>query len=470
MQARGTVTARARAGAYRGLCAVVLCLAVAACSGSETGSARGPASRAAMPPDAALPEMKVFSETRPQPPQRANRDIMRDFLDLSFQMESGRALPHFSRFEGPVTVRLTGAPPPTMAADLDRLIGRLRAEAGLDIRRVTQGEANITIEAVRRARIRRHVPTAACFVVPNISRLSDYRQVRRLGRTDWTQIRTRERIAIFVPGDSSPQEARDCLHEELAQALGPLNDLYRIADSVFNDDNIHAVLTGFDMLILRAYYAPELSSGMTRAEVAARLPAILGRLNPQGDRIASRDQTPTPRAWIEAIQTALGPGTRPAARRGAATRALRIAGANGIDDHRRGFSHFVLGKLVQGDDPEAAQAQFIAADQVYSRSPGTDLHRAHVAVQLASNALVEGRISDALALLDRSRDVAERHENAGLLATLLMLRADALQIMGRADEAHRLRLDSLGWARYGFGSSQEIPTAGRRDRRGEPKG
>jgi len=164
---------------------------------------------------------------------------------------------------------------------------------------------------VRRAQIRRHVPTAACFVVPNISRLSDYRQARRLSRTDWTQIRTRERIAIFVPGDSSPQEARDCLHEELAQALGPLNDLYRIADSVFNDDNIHAVLTGFDMLILRAYYAPELSSGMTRADVAARLPAILGRLNPQGDRIASRDQDTHTTRLDPGHPDRARPGTRP---------------------------------------------------------------------------------------------------------------------------------------------------------------
>ena len=28
---------------------------------------------------------------------------------------------------------------------------------------------------------------------------------------------------VFVPADASPQELRDCLHEELAQALGPLN-------------------------------------------------------------------------------------------------------------------------------------------------------------------------------------------------------------------------------------------------------
>ena len=51
---------------------------------------------------------------------------------------------------------------------------------------------------------------------------------------------------------------RDCLHEELAQALGPLNDLYRLPNTVFNDDNFHSVLTGFDMTILRATYAPGL--------------------------------------------------------------------------------------------------------------------------------------------------------------------------------------------------------------------
>jgi hypothetical protein len=38
---------------------------------------------------------------------------------------------------------------------------------------------------------------------------------------------------------------------------------------VFNDDNIHAVLTSFDMLILRTYYDPALRNGMTRGQAAA---------------------------------------------------------------------------------------------------------------------------------------------------------------------------------------------------------
>ena len=46
--------------------------------------------------------------------------------------------PRFTRFEGPVTVAVTGKPAPSLGPDLARLIGRLRSEAGIDIRRVSQ--------------------------------------------------------------------------------------------------------------------------------------------------------------------------------------------------------------------------------------------------------------------------------------------------------------------------------------------
>ncbi|MDZ7709662.1 MAG: DUF2927 domain-containing protein [Roseovarius sp.] len=414
------------------------------------------ASRAAMPDESVLPPMKGFSSPSPVPPERSNRDILRDFLDLAFQMESGRMLSSFSRFEGPVTVRVTGDVPITLMADLNRVIHRLRTEARIDIRRVTEGATNITIEAVRRDEIRRHLSSAACFVVPNIDSLADYRRARGTRATDWTRITRREKVAIFVPNDASPQETRDCLHEELAQALGPLNDLYRLSDSVFNDDNVHAVLTGFDMLILRAYYAPELRAGMSRREVADRLPAILSRLNPAGDRIAPRFAGPTPRAWIEAIQTALGPGARAPARRAAALDAVRIAQAIGWTDHRRAFSHFALGRLAQASDPDFALEQFAIADKFYQTVPGTGLHRAYVAAQLASHDIAAGRGEEALARLGPQIAVAERFENAALIATLKMLQAEALDIEGRVAEAQAVRLDSLGWARYGYGADWAV--------------
>ncbi len=51
---------------------------------------------------------------------------------------------------------------------------------------------------------------------------------------------------------------------------------------------------------------------------------------------------------------------------------------------------------------------------------------------------------------------AERYENAALLATLMLLRAEALDLTGRVAEARAVRLDSLGWARYGFGSDWAV--------------
>lgn len=430
-----------------------ICLMLGACVPSPSSEMP---SRAATHTASVLPALKSFSAPRPTPPSRSNQDIARDFLELSFQLESGRKLPRFSRFEGPIAIRVTGKPPSTLIPDLNRLVHRLRTEAKIDIARVRSDAANITIEAVPRAQIRRHLPKAACFVVPNIDRLSQYRAARNKRLTNWSALTERTKIAIFLPNDASPQEVRDCLHEELAQALGPLNDLYRLPDSVFNDDNVHTVLTGFDMLILRTYYSPELFSGMTRDQVAARLPGILSRLNPGGDRIAPRIVTSTPRAWIKAVQTALGPGAGHSQRLVAASEALRIADAMGWHDHRRAFSHFAMGRLTQASQPETAFEHFRLAELFYSQTPGTELHRAYSASQLAAFAIGRGNGHLALTILSPHLAIAERHENAALLSTLMLLRAEALDLTGRVAEAQTVRLDSIGWARYGFGADWAV--------------
>ncbi len=430
-----------------------ICLMLGACM---PGGPSETATRAAQYADSTLPPMKTFAAPRPIPPVQSNSDIARDFLDLAFMLESGRRLPYFSRFEGPISVRVTGRAPAHLGLDLNRLLARLRTEAGIDIRLTDSPKANITIQAVSRADIRRALPQAACFVVPNITKLSEYRKAKRSPRTDWARLREREQLAIFLPADAAPQEVRDCLHEELAQALGPLNDLYRLPDSVFNDDNVHTVLTGYDMMILRLYYAPELRAGMSRAEVAARLPALLARINPGGQNLSPRRDGSTPRSWVLAIQTALGPGAGPAERRQAANQALQIARTMGWSDHRMAFSHYAMGRLTQRVDDSLAQEHFVAADHYYARTPNTDLHRAYVASQLAAYALAQGRGQDALALVTRHLNTAARHENAALLSTLMMLRAEALEQTGRLAEAERVRVDSLGWARYGFGADWAV--------------
>ncbi|MDR5651564.1 DUF2927 domain-containing protein [Ruixingdingia sedimenti] len=445
--------AATRPAARRWLLPAVCALLLSACAAppvTEVPQRR----QMAMP---ALPAMKNFAPRPGTPPVRANADIARDILDLFFRMESGREVPRFTRYEAPIRVGLAGQVPPGAEAELSRLLLRLRSEAHIDIARAdSAAAANLHVEFLPRARMQAVVPHAACFVVPRVGGWDEFRRRRHGPEVDWTTLESRERITVFVPADVAPQEVRDCLHEELAQALGPLNDLYRLSDSVFNDDNFHTVLTGFDMLVLRAAYDPALRTGMTRAEAAAALPAILRRLNPRGERLPARGADDSPRAWIDAIETALGPRTPAPARRVAAHRALAIAEARGWADNRRAFSHFAVARLSLASEIEMAVLNFAEAARIYAALPDGALHVAHVDMQMAAFALGSGQAEEALVLTGRAIPAVQAAENAALLATLLMIRAEALEMLGHEQEARAVRLDSLGWARYGFGADDTV--------------
>ena len=403
-----------------------------------------------------LPAMRSFSMQTVSAPTRSNADIAADFMDLEFSLESGRRLPVLTRFDGPVTVAMQGDVPPTAPADLGQVMGRLRSEAGIDVSFASAANASIHIEFLPRKRMQAIVPTAACFVAPRVTSWAEYRKSRKSGVLDWTTLTRREHLAIFVPSDTSPQEVRDCLHEELAQALGPLNDLYRLPDSVFNDDNFQAVLTGFDMLILRMHYSSELQNGMTAADVKSRVPALLARLNPEGEFGGLGSFDATPRLWIDQIEAALGPKGVDGARLRAAEKALGLAKAEGWADNRLAFSYFAVGRLNLSHDLPRAVASFTKAAQLYRTLPDGAVHTAHVDMQMAAFALSSGQPDATLALANAAIPVAMRAQNAALLATFMLLKAQALDQLGRAYEAQAVRLDSLGWARYGFGSDQDV--------------
>jgi hypothetical protein len=211
-----------------------------------------------------------------------------------------------------------------------------------------------------------------------------------------------------------------------------LNDLYRLLDSVFNDGNVHTVLTGFDMLMLKAYYSPELLSRMTRGKVHQALSHILNRINRAGNGRAAKFATLTPKAWAQAVQTPLGPGSKTSQRITAANQALKIANAMDWNDHRLAFGHYASGRIILASDPKAAFQHFVSADRRYAATPGADLHRAYVVTRNASHATTQGNGVRALALIGQHIDRAASSENAVLLFTLLLLRA----------ETRTVRLDS----------------------------
>jgi len=414
-------------------------------------------------PDLALPPMNTFAQSTPTLPRVPNAVIARDFLDLVFRLENGDEVPVFSRFEGPVTVGVRGAAPATLEGDLERLIGRLRREAGIDIRRAADGgPASITVEAIPRASIQRFAPSAACFVRPNVSSWDEYRARRNDPATFWNRLTTRTRMAVFVPADVSPQEVRDCLHEEIAQALGPVNDLYRLTDSIFNDDNFHTVLTGYDMLILKAYHDPALESGMTRYEVASRLPSILARLNPRGGFQGIADPLPSSGAWSQAVIKATATGTARGRRTAYAEEAVTIARRDGGTDTELAFSYYLLGRLALANDPNVAFRAFEAAGRIYGSRPDTRIQAAHVALQMAAFQLSAGEAEEAIRLVDANAGPIRDSQHAALLSLMLMVKAEAMEVIGQANEAGAVRTEALAWARYGFGSEAEIT-----DRMGE---
>lgn len=438
-----------------GLVALVL-LVLSACTAPEGAQRLSDGTQ-----DLPIAEPFRAGPARPLPPARANADMTVDFMELGFFMESGRPIPQFSRYEGPVQVVLRGDVPARAQIDLDRLIARLRAEAGIDISRAPgnrtgPGQNTITVEFVSRRDMRRAVPTAACFVVPNADGWDEFVANRRNPSSDWTRVIQRVRTAVFVPLDTTPQEMRDCLHEEVAQAMGPLNDLYRLPDSVFNDDNFQTTLTGFDMLILRAWHAPELRPGMAPEEVAARLPAILDRLNPAGRRPGTAPPGPTPRAWIEAVETVLGADRSSAQRRAAAQRALVIAGQERWRGPRLALSLMLAARLAPRDEADFAFSALLTAGEIYRRMPGGEVHAAHVDMHLAVQALAAGQYDLVVQLTDRALPYARRTENAAFEASLAFLQAEAFDQRGEPERAARLRIDSMPAARYGFGSPAAV--------------
>jgi hypothetical protein len=156
------------------------------------------------------------------------------------------------------------------------------------------------------------------------------------------------------------------------------------------------------------------------------------------------------------METALGRSGSSFQRRQAAQQALYIAQSEGWTDARLGFSYFALGRLSLANEMDVALDALDNAERIYSGLPEAQIHVAHIDMQMAAFALSAGQPAEAIRLVNRAMPVVREAENAALLASLMMIKAEALDSLGRPAEAEALRLDSMGWARYGFGTDDEV--------------
>ncbi|MEM9269031.1 MAG: DUF2927 domain-containing protein, partial [Pseudomonadota bacterium] len=82
---------------------------------------------------------------------------------------------------------------------------------------------------------------------------------------------------ILIKHEQKGLAREACIHEEIAQSMGLVNDSLEARPSIFNDDYEFALLTRHDEVLLSMLYDPALRPGMTATEVIPLLPGVARR-------------------------------------------------------------------------------------------------------------------------------------------------------------------------------------------------
>ena len=203
------------------------------------------------------------------------------FVLLTHGLENGDSRKWLQRFEEPVNVGMVGPGAGEYIPFLKDLLAEIRREAKVPIS-TGQGPHNLLIQFVPGEEF---LPRTSnqCMVVfgqPDWKTLID-NPMPYSGRATLTLDR-QETMSVIIPDTIEPYKVRECLLEEITQALGTANDLYGLAFTIFNDDNAHSWPTRLDYLMLRLLYHPDMKSGLDRAETRRIALRLLDELNPDG--------------------------------------------------------------------------------------------------------------------------------------------------------------------------------------------
>jgi hypothetical protein len=384
-----------------------------------------------------------------------NESLARLFVTLTHETEWGAPRPHLVRFEAPVTVGLEGPGAAAYAPFLDGFLAELRAGAGVPIRR-GDGAPNLHVHFVPGDRFDAALRTAACVTAQGDTGWDAF-AADPLGRgaralAEATRI---EQMTIFIPDNAPPYLVRNCLLEEIPQALGLANDLYGLGASSFNDDATHLWPTKLDYLMLRVLYSAELATGLDRRATAARARAVLDRVNP--GRIGA---PPLPRLnrralgdWPALITAVFSRGASEGQVRERAEQALRVVEAYAPGSAQHCHTLVTAGRVLSRSEPGRALALFGRAKAVCNAAHGgSDIRGARIDLERACALSRLGRFAEAAALAEATWPVLAAHGQDERLAALYSIQADALAAAGpdspRAEAAARLAAE---WSAYAIG-------------------
>ena len=395
-----------------------------------------------------------------------NATLARLFTSLSHDVEWGARRRHLVRYEGPISVGLEG---PGWAAHIpfiDGFLAQLERNSGVAIARAA-GPANLHIRLVEGARFDALLPTASCIVAQGDMSWDVFAaNPSHHGARALLAAERLEQTTIFIPRTAPPYLVRNCLLEEIPQALGLANDLYGLGPSIFNDDAAHLWPTKLDYLMLRVLYAPEMVTGLDRRETEARALGVLNRINPAG---ISAPPLPLLRQrslgdWPELIQKVFSRGASERAVQDYAQKALTIVEAYAPMSAQHCHTLITAGRVLSRPEPERALELLDLAQRVCDLAHGvSDIRHARIKLESACALLRLERFDEAIAVTEAIWPVLAAHGQDERLAALYTMQSEALAATepGSARTASVARL-AAEWNAYALGGGRRAATCGPR--------
>lgn len=237
------------------------------------------------------------TETSPIDAPFSNADLERNFvtvaLNREYRRDNGTLIQAptpspVSRWTEPIRYRIAG----DGATDLDRseyasFFAHLARLTNLDMQE-TEERPNLSILILdaeeRNAFVEALKADGAAARMPLIVEWAEEVRYPCVGQVGYENS-ANGRISgamIVIKAELEGVMRRSCIHEELTQALGLMNDDDSVRPSIFNDDQEFAYLTEHDEYLLRILYDRRLRPGMTEDEVRPLLSRIVRELRPEG--------------------------------------------------------------------------------------------------------------------------------------------------------------------------------------------
>jgi hypothetical protein len=395
-----------------------------------------------------------------------NASLARLFVSLSHDTEWGARRRHLVRYEAPVSVGLEGAGVESHLAFLDAFLGQIARDSGVEIAR-DAGPANLHVRFVAGRRFDALLPTAFCVVGQGDVRWDAFAaDPSNFGARALLAADRITQMTIFIPDTAPPYLVRNCLLEDIPQALGLANDLYGLGSSIFNDDAAHLWPTKLDYLMLSVLYAPEMTTGLDRRQSEARAFAVLNRINPSG---AGAPPLPMLRqrmlgAWPELIQRVFSRAASEREAREFAEKALVIVTAHAPMSAQHCHTLLTAGRVLSRPEPQRALLLFEQAREVCDAAHGvSDVRQARIDLESACALLRLDQPDAVIGLAEAIWPVLAAHGQDERLAALYRIESEALAVIepGSARAASVTKL-AEEWSAYALGPGQRAASCRRK--------